>query len=198
MFLIAMISLTMSRISSRADSASSRASCDEIDRLDQRAEDRALDLVIGVRPPRLHDRWRAARGAERAGRRERSAARRSARRARMGLRGCALGAASAAAGARRRRRRGRRNHRCHARLNRIAAPAEHANGLPRCALSLTAHEFAEERRQQAAPRALDLGAAGHELRELPERLRRRGGRRRPRRSSGRCWRRCRTAAARRR
>jgi hypothetical protein len=41
-FLSAMISLTMSRISSRAESASRRASWREIDRLDQRAEDRML------------------------------------------------------------------------------------------------------------------------------------------------------------
>ena len=67
MFLIAMISLTMSRISSRADFAVELGELGEIDRLDQRAEDRRLDLVIGVRSPRVDD----GRGRRRFGRRER-------------------------------------------------------------------------------------------------------------------------------
>ena len=56
-----MISLTMSRISSRAESASSLASCDEVDRLDQRAEDRALDLVVDLGMPRIDGRRRERR-----------------------------------------------------------------------------------------------------------------------------------------
>ena len=68
MFLIAMISLTMSRISSRAESASSLASCAKIDRLDQRAEDRALDLVVGLRAARI-DRGREFAAAAFCGRR---------------------------------------------------------------------------------------------------------------------------------
>ena len=62
MFLIAMISLTMSRISSRADFAVELGELGEIDRLDQRAEDRRLDLVIVFRAARF-DRPAPAGGA---------------------------------------------------------------------------------------------------------------------------------------
>ena len=53
MFLIAMISLTMSRISSRAEFGVELGELAEVDRLDQRAEDRPLDLVVGVRAARI-------------------------------------------------------------------------------------------------------------------------------------------------
>ena len=48
MFLIAMISLTMSRISSRARVGVELGQLREVDGLDQRAEDGAFGLVIGV------------------------------------------------------------------------------------------------------------------------------------------------------
>ncbi len=46
MFLIAMISLTMSRISSRADLAVELGELREVDRLDQGAENRRFDLIV--------------------------------------------------------------------------------------------------------------------------------------------------------
>ena len=51
MFLIAMISLTMSRISSRAEFGVEARELREVDGLDQRAENRAFGLVIGFRSP---------------------------------------------------------------------------------------------------------------------------------------------------
>ena len=56
MFLIAMISLTMSRISSRAEFGIEPRELREIDGFDQRAEDRALDLVIALGPARIDRR----------------------------------------------------------------------------------------------------------------------------------------------
>ena len=94
-----MISLTMSRISSRAASASSLRELRQVDRLDQGAEDRALDLVIGLGRARLSVATAAARRGLLA--RARAAARRAARRARRrhrraaADRGCGGAAASA-------------------------------------------------------------------------------------------------------
>src|SRR4029079_6819185 len=53
MFLIAMISLTMSRISLARGIGVELGELTEVDRLDQGAEDRALDLVVGFRAPRI-------------------------------------------------------------------------------------------------------------------------------------------------
>ena len=53
-----MISLTMSRISSREEFGVELGELGEVDRLDQGAEDRALDLVIGFGMPRVGGRRR--------------------------------------------------------------------------------------------------------------------------------------------
>ena len=69
-----MISLTMSRISSRAEFGVELGELGEVDGLDQRAEDRALGLVIGLGVPRVGRRW--ARAAAKARREPRALARR--------------------------------------------------------------------------------------------------------------------------
>ena len=103
-----MISLTMSRISSRAEFGVELGELAEIDRLDQRAEDRALGLVIGFGAAGI-ERRRAGcgvrrrtacrRGAPESARRDRRTGTACGRLRRRGV---------PAAGARRRCRRGAR------------------------------------------------------------------------------------------
>ena len=81
-FLIAMISLTMSRISSRAASVSSLDELRQVDRLDQRAEDRALGLVVFLGLRALRPAGAGAAGAPAALRRRRGGGRLGARAAR--------------------------------------------------------------------------------------------------------------------
>ena len=161
-----MISLTMSRISSRARFGVELGELRQVDRLDQRGEDRALDLVIGFRAARIargrHERLRPAAGRERR-RCDRRAEpvgrqRRAADVAAAGARRHGGRAGSGAGG--RRRSAGLRRSRA-----RCGTLSEHAclRGLTHC-LRLS---FSMQRGQQArrADR-LHLGAAGQRLREL--------------------------------
>ena len=93
MFLIAMISLTMSRISSRAEFAVEFGELGKVDRFDQGAEDRRLDLIVGVRSPRFD--LASARAPRRSGRRRAAA---TLRRGGDRLRGTAGAAPEAGSG----------------------------------------------------------------------------------------------------
>ena len=167
----------------------------QIDRLDQRAEDDALDLVIGFRAARI-DR-RHVDGRRRAGRRRRRDQRRAQpvrgnrraagfhRRRRRRLRhraGCAGAAASAAGTA-------------SARFRCSTTPTEHGNGLRTIVSSIasSAWRAAESagRRAIASPRRGRSAPA-----PIGGTFPRSCGSTTPRRSSGRCWRRFRTSAAR--
>ena len=206
MFLIAMISLTMSRISSRAEFGVELGELGEVDRLDQRAEDRALGLVIALRVARVGRRRRERRrrlvgaapalagaGAVRAARRgrPREAARgRPRSRWRRGR-----GGAAAPASARPPRRRAARPRGCVVTVSRCYACRTRTD------LRAVGHACRFSSLSSSGvsrPRCglLRLGAAGEQLRELAERLGGAVAGRQLRRSSGRCWRRCRTAAAR--
>ena len=170
----------------------------QIDGVDQRAEDRGLDLVI-VSERRVSVAIGAAAGAADDAGRRRRARTRAARRGRP----TDSGARPARRPAARARRRGAARRR---RRRRPARPAPVAASVvlrlpntmfpgpccsPYCFISLPSSGVS---RPLLAFFTSD--AAGQELRELPERLGGAVARTTLRRSSGRCWRRCRTAAAR--
>ena len=191
-----MISLTMSRISSRADFGVELGELREVDRLDQRAEDRALGLVIVLGVAAV-GRRRARGGGRRpsgwlrlAGRRRRERAARQVRpresaRGRLPWARCRLAPAGRrravrrrlleprrAMAARRLRRRGDavRPPNCYACRTRLRTPTLTRTRRTTPTLRRTLHQLLEERAEQARSGLLGFGPAGQRLRELAEHL----------------------------
>ena len=192
MLLIEMISLTMSRISSRARFGVELRELRQVDRLDQRGEDRALDLVVGFRAARVargrDERLRAASGRERrrgdrraepVGRQRREAdiaAAAPRRGARAGSGGGATGAAAAPGCAGRGPMWNAFRTRC------ISAPY----ACLRLSFSMSGVNRSV-RDRFISVRPVSVCAS-------ERKVSRRDARPRLRRSSGRCWRPCRTVA----
>src|SRR6185436_18352737 len=135
----------------------------EIDRLDQRAEHRALGLVVALRAPGV-DRQRLRLGGETGGR----GRRRQDRRTEAG----GWNRLQAVAALRCHRRRG--GLACRGRGGRhrtgLGGTTLTEHGSFPWTLLFSAQQLAEQRREQAALRFLHLGAAGEQLREQAERL----------------------------
>ena len=184
-----MISLTMSRISSRADFAVELGELRQVDRLDQRAEDHALHLVVFV-------------GARRSRRRPAARRRRGAVggdggrgwRARPGAPAPALARSGLARGLAPVDRFPNISTLCWTQAPRRAGSVRRVDWLTRAAVRPCDAAW-RQRLEQAALAALGLAAAGQRRWRSARRPRWSCRWPAPRRSSGRCWRPCRRAAA---